>query len=81
MDTMVGALRGIGASLLPMIVSLMGSCVLRIVWIMTYFKMHRSLGNLYVSYPISWALTTSVHVICFVILFRKVRGKLEKASA
>ena len=81
MDTMVGALRGIGASLLPMIVSLMGSCVLRIVWIMTYFKMHRSLGNLYVSYPISWALTTSVHVICFVILFKKVRGKLEKASA
>lgn len=80
MDTMVGALRGIGASLLPMVVSLMGSCVLRIVWIMTYFKMHRSLGNLYVSYPISWALTTSVHVICFLILYKKLTKKLNRTS-
>ncbi len=80
MDTMVGALRGIGASLMPMIVSLMGSCVFRIVWIMTYFKAHRSLGNLFMSYPLSWAITAGIHIICFLILFKKVQDRLNLHS-
>ena len=57
MDTMVGSLRGLGYSIVPMIVSLIGACGLRIVWIFTIFQMDRTPENLYISYPISWAVT------------------------
>ncbi len=69
MDTLVGCIRGMGRSVLPMIVSLTGACVFRIIWIHTIFAQNRSLDVLYVSYPISWFLTSLVHAICFVIVF------------
>ena len=65
MDTMVGVLRGLGYSIMPMIVSLMGSCVLRIVWVFTIFAWNPMLFVLYLSYPISWVLTWSAHVVCY----------------
>lgn len=73
MDTLVGCLRGMGRSVLPMLVSLTGACLLRIVWICTIFQMYRSLDTLYLSYPISWALTSLVHLCCFLLIYRKVR--------
>jgi putative MATE family efflux protein len=75
MDTMVGALRGMGYSVLPMLVSLTGACLFRIVWIYTIFRQYRTLQCLYYSYPASWALTFFVHVICFIILYRKLLKK------
>jgi Na+-driven multidrug efflux pump len=75
MDTMVGALRGMGYSVLPMLVSLTGACLFRIVWIYTVFRQYRTLQCLYYSYPISWALTFAVHVICFIIIYRKILKK------
>lgn len=72
MDVFVGVLRGMGYSIMPMIVSLMGACVFRIIWIFTIFRMNRSLETLYISYPISWALTMLVHGICFSIVYRKM---------
>ncbi len=75
MDTMAFALRGIGYSLVPMIVSLIGSCVLRIIWIYTFFQLdalHNIEGLVY-SYPISWLITVSVHTIMFIVLFRKIK--------
>lgn len=72
MDVMVGALRGIGYSVMPMIVSLTGACLFRILWIMTIFRAYHSLQILYISYPISWALTFSVHLICFAVVYRKL---------
>lgn len=77
MDTMVGALRGIGYSFMPMVVSLLGACGLRIVWIFTFFTWNRSLESLYISYPISWFITASVHVICYIIVRRKQLRILE----
>ena len=71
MDTMVGSLRGIGCSVIPMIVSLMGSCAFRIIWIFTAFAATRSLAVLYSSYPISWAITFSAHLTCFIIVWRR----------
>ena len=65
MDTMVGVLRGLGYSIMPMLVSLMGSCVLRIVWVFTIFAWNPTLFVLYLSYPISWVLTWSAHVVCY----------------
>lgn len=69
MDTLVGCLRGMGRSVLPMLVSLTGACVFRIVWIYTVFQADRTLDVLYVSYPISWALTALVHLGCFLIIY------------
>ena len=72
MDVCVGCLRGIGYSFLPMVVSLLGACGFRILWIFTVFKGHHDLHTLYISYPISWAITASVHMICFLILYRRM---------
>ena len=76
MDTCVGALRGLGYSVMPMIVSLLGACGFRILWIFTIFRAFRSLENLYISYPISWTITTTVHIICFIIVFNKLRKRI-----
>ncbi len=70
MDVIVGSLRGIGCSLLPMFVSLTGACVFRVIWIYTVFAKVHTLPCLYLSYPISWALTFSVHLICFLVLYQ-----------
>ena len=72
MDVIVGSLRGIGCSLLPMFVSLTGACLFRVVWIYTIFQQFRSLKTLYISYPISWTLTFSAHLICFIVLYRRL---------
>lgn len=74
MDMFVGVMRGMGYSVLPMIVSLTGVCGLRIVWIFTVFASLRSLPILYSSYPITWFFTGLLHFICFLA----VRKKLQK---
>ena len=75
MDVMVGQLRGIGYSIMPMIVSLTGACLFRIVWIYTAFAASPTLNTLYVSYPISWTLTFAVHLLCYLYVSRhKLRG-------
>lgn len=75
MDTMVGSLRGLGYSVMPMIVSLLGACAFRVVWIKTIFAANPTLDVLYISYPISWLMTFAVHVICFIIVRRKIGKK------
>ena len=71
MEVMVGGLRGMGCSVLPMIVSLTGACALRVVWIYTFFAMNRTLETLYISYPISWAVTFGAHLVTYIIIRRK----------
>lgn len=75
MDVMVGALRGIGYSVMPMLVSLTGACLFRVVWIYTVFRQLRTLECLYISYPISWTLTFLAHLICFAVVYRKLLKK------
>ncbi len=75
MDVMVGVIRGMGYGIMPMLVSLTGACLFRVVWIFTIFQKIRTLECLYVSYPISWALTFAAHVICFLVVFRKEKKK------
>lgn len=72
MDVMVGGLRGLGYSIVPMIVSLLGACGMRIVWIYTVFVLHPTLEWLYVSYPISWVLTTLIHAVCYLAVRRRL---------
>lgn len=80
MDTFAFALRGIGYSLLPTIVSLIGACGFRILWIYTFFKLDslHSLFGLALSYPISWVLTAGFHLMFFLILFSKKQKKYNK---
>ncbi len=75
MDVMVGVLRGLGYSVMPMLVSLGGVCALRLVWIATVFQLpaFHSIGMLYITYPVSWAVTFATHAICFAVV-RKRNG-------
>lgn len=77
MDVMVGALRGIGYSIMPMIVSLIGACGLRLVWIATVFNIdkYHVPTTIYMSYPITWSITVSVHLICYIVVKRKLDKK------
>lgn len=77
MDSMVGALRGLGYSVMPMIVSLLGACAFRMAWIFVFFQIDRfhTIDTVYYAYPISWALTFSVHVICFLVVRHKMKKK------
>ena len=72
MDTMVGSIRGVGYSVLPMCVSLAGACLFRIIWIFTIFQWDRDLFTLYLSYPASWILTAAAHMLCFYLIRRKL---------
>lgn len=75
MDVMVGALRGLGYSIMPMIVSLVGACGLRLFWIFTFFRMPRfhTEKSLYLTYPVSWTITFLIHVVCFCIVWSKIK--------
>lgn len=72
MDTMVGILRGMGASIMPMVVTIAGVCGARIMWIYTVFARHNELKTLYMSYPVSWFATTLIHLVCYFILIRRL---------
>ncbi len=77
MDVSVGELRGIGCSVLPMVVSVLGVCAFRVFWIFTIFQQHRSLWTLYISYPVSWVLTAAVNMVCFMLVRKKQKALME----
>ena len=81
MDTLASCLRGRGYSVLPMIVSLVGSCLLRLVWIATIFQLFRSTTTLYISYPISWTLPALVHLGCLLVVRRHLRQNQQQTQA
>ena len=76
MDVLVGSIRGMGYSIMPMIVSLLGACGLRVLWIYTIFQWSRGLETLYISYPITWTVTLLVHFICFWHGIKKIEQHL-----
>lgn len=75
MDVMVGSLRGMGYSILPMLASILGVVGIRITWIYTVFPRFRTLESLYLSYPFSWAITSAVHLICILAVRKKFTEK------
>ncbi len=78
MDVMVGALRGIGYSIIPTIVSLIGVCGLRLLWIATVFQIpeYHKIEMVYLSYPITWIITIAANTICFLLVRRKAYNKV-----
>ena len=82
MDVCCGSIRGLGYSIMPMLVSLTGACAFRVLWIFTIFQVEHTLFSLYISYPISWILTFAVHILCFIYAYRKLmKSKLDLQSA
>ena len=66
---------------MPMIVSLTGACLLRIVWILTVFASSHTLTVLYLSYPVSWTVTFVIHFLCYWLVARKRLNRLRAVSA
>lgn len=71
MDVGASILRGMGYSILPTVVVLIGACIFRVIWILTVFKEYHSLVVLYFSYPISWFLTSLILIGCYLYLKRR----------
>ncbi|MBQ6013235.1 MAG: MATE family efflux transporter, partial [Firmicutes bacterium] len=78
-DTMTGVLRGLGSSFVPMIVTVGGVCVTRIIWIYTIFQVsaYHTLEMLFIVYPISWIITSAILFVCYFVLAKK---KLPKEA-
>ncbi|MBR4109949.1 MAG: MATE family efflux transporter [Oscillospiraceae bacterium] len=76
MDVFTGALRGLGASLTPMLISVLGVCGIRLGWIFTIFQIpqYHTPKCLYLSYPISWTITLLAQGIAFSVIYRKKSG-------
>ena len=77
MDVVVGALRGLGYAVVPMIVSLVGVCGIRLLWIWTVFPMKafHTPEMIYITYPLTWAITLATHLICFIVIRKKLAKK------
>lgn len=71
MDTLVGVLRGLGSSVIPMITSLVGACGLRLVWVATVFPVYHTPACLYLSYPVSWIITALFHFLFLMLVVRR----------
>ena len=81
MDVGCGILRGMGKAVEPMIVSLLGSCVFRIIWVFTVCPLFPGqIMALYISYPISWIVTGGVHYIFCVYFYRKLMKRKKQAE-
>ena len=73
MEVGSGVLRGLGRSWLPLIISVMGACVLRIIWVYTVFAAFPTLEMLYLSYPVSWFVTPLAHFTALLFVHRKLK--------
>ncbi len=80
MDVTVGVIRGLGYSVMPTLVSLLGVCGIRILWVTTVFSMERFhfVETIYYSYPISWTITFLAHLACYLFIRRQISKKMNK---
>ncbi len=72
-EVFAGTMRGVGYSVVPTLITGGCVCLFRILWLMTVVRRWHMLNMLTICYPISWALTFSVHLICFLVLYRRLR--------
>lgn len=77
MEVLVSALRAVGRSTMPMLVSVFGVVGVRVLWIYTVFRARRTLFVLFLSYPVSWIATLAVHLVCYLAARRKTFAELR----
>ena len=80
MDVMVGSIRGMGYAIMPMIVSLLGACAFRVIWVLAIFPLYHTQFSLYISYPISWSITFATHFICYLVVRKKIYAKMDEGT-
>lgn len=80
MDVAGCQIRGMGKSLEPMIITLLGACGIRILWLYTGFPLKKELWNLYLSYPISWGITFIALTICYFVFEKKIKTTNKKSE-
>lgn len=78
MNVLVGMLRGLGSSLMPMVMSIIGTCGLRILWIYTILPLNPTWEMLFLSYPISWLVTGIFQLICYFFVKRKAFAEIKR---
>ena len=81
MEVFCGVLRGMGQAVVPMVVSILGACVFRTVWMYTILVKFPTLTTLYISYPASWILTGGVHLICCAFMLKRYPVNREAEAA
>lgn len=74
MDTTISASRGLGKTVVSTIIVIMGSCVFRVVWILTVFAKFRTITSIYLLYSCSWTITAIAEIIYFIYAYKKVTG-------
>ncbi len=81
MDCTIAALRGLGKTIIPMILLVLGSCIFRIIWVYTIFGHFKTIESLYLLYPVSWLLTATIVILYFIYIYRKffIANKNESA--
>lgn len=72
MDCTIAASRGIGKTVVPMIIVILGSCVFRIIWVLTIFAYFKTINSLYLLYVFSWSITAAAEVVYFAIRYRNL---------
>jgi len=81
MDMMVGCIRGMGYSVMPTVVSLLGACGIRVLWVATVFAAFPTIGVLYAVFPVSWILTVAGHFSCFMFVYPRFLARYTKKTA
>ena len=78
MEVCVGLIRGLSYSIMPVIVTLVGTCILRIAWICMIFPIVGTFESIMISYPISWGITTVAHYISYLCVKKRAFKKMNE---
>ncbi len=83
MEVLSGLMRGMGKPVIPMVVSIIGSCALRIVWIVTVCNLifPGEIIYLYIAYPVTWALTSAAHLVCCIVTYKHLIRQRNSRNA
>ena len=83
MEVLSGLMRGMGKPIMPMVVSILGSCVLRVVWIVVICNIlfPGQIELLYIAYPITWLITSSAHLVCCIVTYKNLIRQRDARNA
>ncbi|MDE7463839.1 MAG: MATE family efflux transporter, partial [Clostridiales bacterium] len=81
MDCAIAASRGLGKTIIPTVIVIMGSCVFRIIWVYTIFAYFKTIPSLYLLYIFSWTITAAAETIYFAVIYKRTtRGKPKEPT-
>ena len=81
MDCTIAASRGLGKTVVPTIIVVMGSCVFRVIWVYTIFAHFHTIPALYLLYPCSWTLTAFAEILYFVHCYKQSMALFKEPQA